>query len=71
MSILIYTESENKICVSALEALSYGKALERRWRKCYMFSLTNNFNSQSNSADTIIDIQNQSLEKFIVKIILK
>ena len=71
MSILIYTESENnEFKKSALEALSYGKALgEKMGENVTCLSInSNNFNSlKQHGADTIIDIQNQSLEKFIVK----
>ena len=71
MSILIYSESENnEFKKSALEALSYGKALgEKMGENVTCLSInSNNFNSlKQHGADTIIDIQNQSLEKFIVK----
>ena len=71
MSILIYTESENnEFKKSALEALSYGKALgEKMGENVTCLSInSNNFNSlKQHGADIIIDIQNQSLEKFIVK----
>jgi len=71
MSILVYTESENnEFKKSALEALSYAKALGNKMVEnvtCVSINSTNFNELKKHGADKIIDIQNPSLEKFISK----
>lgn len=71
MSILVYTESENnEFKKSALEALSYAKALGNKMNEnvtCVSINSTDFNELKKHGADKIIDIQNQSLEKFISK----
>jgi electron transfer flavoprotein alpha subunit len=71
MSILVYTESENnKFKKSALEALSYGKALGKKMNES-VTSLSINCDDlnelKQHGSDKIIDVQNSSLEKFTSK----
>ncbi len=71
MSILVYTESEkNEFKKSALEALSYAKALGDKMNEsvtCVSINSTDFNELKKHGADKIIDIQNPSLEKFISK----
>ena len=71
MSILVYTESENnKFKKSALEALSYGKALAEKMNEnvtCVSINSSDFSELKKHGADKIIDIQNSSLEKFTSK----
>jgi len=71
MSILVYTESENnEFKKSALEALSYAKALGNKMVEnvtCVSINSTDFNELKKHGADKIIDIQNPSLEKFISK----
>ncbi len=71
MSILVYTESEkNEFKKSALEALSYAKALGEKMNEtvtCVSINCTDYNQLKKHGADKIIDIQNPSLEKFISK----
>lgn len=71
MSILVYTESENnEFKKSALEALSYAKALGNKMDEnvtCVSINSTDFNELKKHGADKIIDIQNPSLEKFISK----
>ena len=71
MSILVYTESENnKFKKSALEALSYGKALAEKMKEsvtCLSINSSDFSELKQHGADKIIDIQNSSLEKFTSK----
>ena len=71
MSILVYTESEkNEFKKSALEALSYAKALGDKMNEsvtCVSINSTDFNELKNHGADKIIDIQNPSLEKFISK----
>jgi electron transfer flavoprotein alpha subunit len=71
MSILVYTESENnKFKKSALEALSYGKALAEKMNEsvtCLSINSSDFSELKQHGADKIIDIQNSSLENFTSK----
>ena len=71
MSILVYTESENnKFKKSALEALSYGKALAEKMNEsvtCISINSSDFSELKQYGADKIIDIQNSSLENFTSK----
>ena len=70
MSILVYSESENnEFKKSALEALSYGKALADKMNErltCLSINCSDVNPLKQYGAKKIIDIQNPSLEKFIV-----
>jgi len=71
MSILVYTESENnKFKKSAIEALSYGKALAKKMNEnvtCVSINSSDFSDLKQHGADKIIDIQNSSLENFTSK----
>jgi len=71
MSILVYTESENnKFKKSAIEALSYGKALAEKMNEnviCVSINSSDFSDLKQHGADKIIDIQNSSLENFTSK----
>ncbi len=71
MSILVYTESEkNEFKKSALEALSYAKALGDKMNEsvtCVSINSSDFSELKKHGADKIVDIQNPSLEKFVAK----
>ena len=71
MSILVYTESENnEFKKSAIEALSYGKALAEKMNEnvtCVSINSSDFSDLKQHGADKIIDIQNSSLENFTSK----
>ena len=71
MSILVYTESEkNEFKKSALEALSYAKALGDKMNEsvtCVSINCSDFSELKKHGADKIVDIQNPSLEKFVAK----
>ena len=71
MSILVYTESENnKFKKSALEALSYAKALGKKMNEsvtCLSINCADLNELKQHGSDKIIDVQNPSLEKFTSK----
>ena len=68
MSILVYTESENnEFKKSALEALSYGRALGDKMNEsvtCLAINCNDFSQLKQHGADKIIDVNNSSLEKF-------
>ena len=68
MSILVYTESENnEFKKSALEALSYARALGDKMNEsvtCLAFNCNDFSQLKQHGADKIIDVNNSSLEKF-------
>ena len=68
MSILVYTESENnEFKKSALEALSYARALGDKMKEsvtCLAFNCNDFSQLKQHGADKIIDVNNSSLEKF-------
>ena len=68
MSILVYTESENnEFKKSALEALSYARALGDKMKEsvtCLAFNCNDFSQLRQHGADKIIDVNNSSLEKF-------
>ena len=71
MAILVYTESEkNEFKKSALEALSYAKALGDKMNEsvtCVSINSSDFSELKKHGADKIVDIQNPSLEKFVAK----
>ena len=71
MSILVYTESENnEFKKSALEALSYARALGDKMNKsvtCLAINCNDFSQLKQHGADKIIDVNNSSLEKFTSK----
>ena len=68
MSILVYTESENnEFKKSALEALSYARALGDKMNEsvtCLAINCNDYIHLKQHGADKIIDVNNSSLEKF-------
>ena len=68
MSILVYTESENnEFKKSALEALSYARALGDKMNEsvtCLAINCNDFSQLKQHGADKIIDVNNSSLEKF-------
>ena len=68
MSILVYTESENnEFKKSALEALSYARALGDKMNEsvtCLAINCNDYIQLKQHGADKIIDVNNSSLEKF-------
>ena len=68
MSILVYTESENnEFKKSALEALSYSRALGDKMNEnvtCLAINCNDFSQLKQHGADKIIDVNNSSLEKF-------
>ena len=71
MSILVYAESENNdFKKSALEALSYGKALAEKINSsvtCLTINSSDFNELKQHGADKIIDVKHPSLEKFTSK----
>ncbi|MEO2085145.1 MAG: electron transfer flavoprotein subunit alpha/FixB family protein, partial [Marinoscillum sp.] len=71
MSILVYTESENnEFKKSALEALSYARALGDKMNEsvtCLAINCNDFSQLKQHGADKIIDVNNSSLEKFTSK----
>lgn len=71
MSILVYTESENnEFKKSALEALSYARALGDKMNEritCLVINCNDFSQLKQHGADKIIDVNNSSLEKFTSK----
>ena len=68
MSILVYTESaNNEFKKSALEALSYARALGDKMNEsvtCLAINCNDFSQLKQHGADKIIDVNNSSLEKF-------